>query len=79
VNLGSGGFAQLTDKQLRRVHTSVHALEKDLRYWITNWRNDQPFAWTKTPTRSSTASPHILDEFPARFASIAFQYKVRSD
>src|SRR5215212_6397432 len=43
-------FALLTDKQLRRgVHTSVYALEKDIRDWITNWNNDpQPFVWTKT-------------------------------
>ena len=40
----------LTDKQLRRgVHTSVYALEKDIRDWITTWNQDpKPFAWTKT-------------------------------
>lgn len=43
-------FALLTDKQLRRgVHTSVYALEKDIREWITNWNQDpRPFTWTKT-------------------------------
>jgi transposase len=43
-------FALLTDKQLRRgVHTSVYALEKDIREWITNWNQDpKPFTWTKT-------------------------------
>jgi hypothetical protein len=31
------------------VHTSVYALEKDIRDWITNWNQDpKPFAWTKT-------------------------------
>ena len=34
-------FALLTDKQLRRgVHTSVYALEKDIRDWITTWNQD---------------------------------------
>ena len=42
-------------RQLRRgVHTSVYALEKDIRDWITNWNeNPKPFIrprliWTKT-------------------------------
>jgi transposase len=43
-------FALLTDKRLRRgTHTSVAALEKDIRDWIAAWNNDpKPFAWTKT-------------------------------
>ncbi len=43
-------FALLTDKQLRRgVHTSVYALENDIRDWIKNWNEDpKPFSWTKT-------------------------------
>src|SRR5271156_810638 len=43
-------FALLTDKQLRRgVHTSIYALENDIRDWIKNWNNNpKPFAWTKT-------------------------------
>ena len=43
-------FALLTDKKLRRgTHTSVPALEKDIREWITTWNeNPKPFAWTKT-------------------------------
>ena len=43
-------FALLTDKQLRRgVHTSVYALEKDIRDWINTWNdNPKPFSWTKT-------------------------------
>jgi len=43
-------FALLTDKQLRRgVHTSVYALEKDIRNWIIHWNQDpKPFTWTKT-------------------------------
>jgi transposase len=43
-------LALLTDKQLRRgVHTSVYALEKDIRDWINSWNQDpKPFTWTKT-------------------------------
>jgi len=43
-------FGLLTDKKLRRgTHTSVPALEKDIRAWITTWNeNPKPFAWNKT-------------------------------
>ena len=43
-------FGLLTDKLIRPgVHTSVRALENDIKAWITTW-NDNPrsFAWTKT-------------------------------
>jgi transposase len=43
-------FALLTDKLIRRgVHTSLQALENDIRDWITTWNDDpRPFTWTKT-------------------------------
>ena len=43
-------FGLLTDKLIRRgVHTSVQALEHDIRDWITTWNeNPRPFTWTKT-------------------------------
>jgi transposase len=43
-------FGLLTDKLIRRgVHTSVKALEQDIRAWIDGWNeNPRPFAWTKT-------------------------------
>ena len=43
-------FGLLTDKLIRRgVHTSVQALENDIREWIATWNdNPRPFAWTKT-------------------------------
>jgi transposase len=43
-------FAELTTKLLQRgVHTSVHALEADIRTWIETWNQDpKPFVWTKT-------------------------------
>ena len=43
-------FGLLTDKMIRRgVHTSVQALENDIKAWITTWNdNPRPFTWTKT-------------------------------
>jgi hypothetical protein len=47
-------FGLLTDKLIRRgVHTSVRALEKDIKDWIAIW-NDNPgrSPRPKRPTRS---------------------------
>ena len=43
-------FGLLTDKLIRRgVHTSVKALEQDIKAWIDGWNeNPKPFTWTKT-------------------------------
>ena len=43
-------FGLLTDKLIRRgVHTSVQALERDVRAWIETWNeNPRPFTWAKT-------------------------------
>jgi len=43
-------FGMLTDKLIRRgVHTSVPALENDIKDWIATWNeNPRPFTWTKT-------------------------------
>jgi hypothetical protein len=43
-------FGLLTDKLIRRgVHTSVPALEIDIKAWIATWNdNPRPFTWTKT-------------------------------
>src|SRR6266702_3617420 len=43
-------FGLLTGKLIRRgVHTSVPALENDIKDWITTWNhNPRPFTWTKT-------------------------------
>jgi transposase len=63
INQVERWFAILTDQLLRRgVHTSVAALEKDVREWIKNWNNaPKPFAWTKT-------ADQILDSL-ARYIS----------
>ncbi len=43
-------FGLLTDKLIRRgVHTSVQALENDIKDWIATWNTSpRPFTWTKT-------------------------------
>jgi hypothetical protein len=43
-------FGFLTDQMIRRgTHTSVQALEADIRSWVANWNeNPRPFVWTKT-------------------------------
>ena len=50
VNQVERWFGVITDKLIRRgVHTSVAALEADIRIWIDTWNeNPRPFAWTKT-------------------------------
>jgi len=43
-------FGLLTHKLIRRgVHTSVQALENDIKAWIATWNESpRPFTWTKT-------------------------------
>ncbi|MCQ4152386.1 IS630 family transposase [Rhodococcus qingshengii] len=50
INQVERWFGYLTDQLLRRgVHTSVAALEKDVREWIADWNeNPKPFVWIKT-------------------------------
>jgi transposase len=50
VNQVERFFGLITDKLIRRgVHTSVAALETDIRQWIDTWnQNPRPFTWTKT-------------------------------
>jgi DDE superfamily endonuclease len=50
VNQVERWFGLLTDKLIRRgVHTSVQALENDIKDWIATWNdNPRPFTWTKT-------------------------------
>lgn len=50
LNLVERWFAELTTKKIRRgTHTSVRALERDIRDWITTWNeNPRPYVWVKT-------------------------------
>src|SRR5215204_5133203 len=49
LNLVERWFAELTTKKLRRgAHTSVRALNNDIRAWIATWNEDpRPYVWTK--------------------------------
>jgi transposase/DNA-binding XRE family transcriptional regulator len=50
INQVERWFGLLTGKLIRRgVHTSVRALEDDIKAWIGTWNQDpRPFTWTKT-------------------------------
>ena len=50
INQVERWFGTLTSQLLRRsVHTSVQALEQDVRDWIATWNdNPKPFVWKKT-------------------------------
>lgn len=50
LNLVERWFAELTNKRIRRgVHSSVQALEKDIRTWIAAWNTaPKPYVWIKT-------------------------------
>ena len=50
VNQVERWFAFITDQLIRRgSHTSVQALEADIRGWVNSWNDDpKPFIWTKT-------------------------------
>ncbi len=50
LNLVERWFAELTTKKIKRgAHTSVPALERDIRAWIATWNEDpRPFVWLKT-------------------------------
>jgi transposase len=56
LNLVERWFSELTTKKLKRgAHTSVRALNADIRAWIDTWNeNPRPYVWTKT-------SDQILD------------------
>jgi transposase len=50
LNLVERWFGELTTKKLQRgTHTSVRALNTDIRAWINTWNdNPRPYVWTKT-------------------------------
>ena len=50
LNLVERWFSELTTKRLQRgAHTSVRALNSDIRNWIKTWNeNPRPYVWTKT-------------------------------
>ena len=65
MNQAERWFGMLTDKLIRRgVHTSVQALENDIKAWIATWNdNPRPFTWTKT-------ADEILNSLPGYLAKV---------
>lgn len=57
LRLVERGFAELTNKQIRRgAHKSIHALEKDILSWTEQWNTDPTRTYGPRPqTRSSNA------------------------
>jgi transposase len=66
INQVERWFAYLTTQKIRRgVHKSVHALEADIRAWITDWnQHPRPFTWHKT-------ADEILDSLAKYIARIS--------
>jgi transposase len=64
-------FGLLTDKLIRRgVHTSVQALENDIKAWIATWNdNPRPFTWTKT-------ADEILNSLAGYLAKIGTGHRI---
>ncbi len=50
LNVVERWFSELTIKKIERcAHTSVQALERDVRQWIANWNDDpKPCVWVRT-------------------------------
>jgi transposase len=50
LNMVERFFGELTTKKIKRgAHTSVKALEKDIREWIKTWNESpRPYVWVKT-------------------------------
>src|SRR2546421_1592111 len=66
INQVERWFGYLTGQMIRRgVHTSVQALENDIRDWIATWNdNPRPFTWAKT-------AEEILDSLARYIARIS--------
>ena len=60
-------FGELTTKKIRRgTHTSVKALEKDIRDWIKGWNEDpRPYAWVKTADQILAAQARYCERVSA--------------
>src|SRR5262245_42292618 len=60
-------FAEFTTKLLHRgVHTSVPALEADIRVWIDTWNEDpKPVCGPRPRTKSKSSAPSPDDDAPA--------------
>jgi hypothetical protein len=68
INQVERWFGFITDELIRRgSHTSVQALEADIRAWAEGWNEDpNPSSGPNPPNRSSSQSDDFLHESPVR-------------
>lgn len=64
LNLVERWFSELTTKKLQRAaHTSVRALNADIRAWIAAWNeNPRPYVWTKTAEQILDSIAHYCGQ-----------------
>src|ERR1035437_2277178 len=73
VNQVERWFGFITDELIRRgSHTSVQALEADIRAWAEGWNEDpKPSSGPNQPNRSSSQSADFLHGSPVRHTSVS--------
>jgi transposase len=66
-NMVERWFGELTTKKIKcGARTSVKALEKDIRDWITTWNeNPRPYVWVKTPDQILAALARCCERVSA--------------
>jgi transposase len=71
LNVVERWFSELTTKKIKRgAHTSVRALERDIRDWIANWNEDpKPYVWVKTADQILAALARYCERISAAAAS----------
>ena len=67
LNMVERWFAELTNKKIKRgAHTSVPALERDIRQWIAHWNeNPRPYVWVKTADQILAALARYCEQVTA--------------
>jgi transposase len=78
VNQVERFFGLITEQLIRRgVHTSVPALEADIRSWIRTWNdNPRPFVWTETADEILNSLQNIWRGSPAQDTRSGSRYRV---
>jgi len=73
LNMVERWFAELTTKKIKRgAHTSVKALEADIRNWIEHWNDDpRPYLWVKTADQILEALARYCQKVSAAAAPAA--------
>ncbi|PNE39471.1 DDE endonuclease [Streptomyces noursei] len=80
INQVERWFGLLTDKLIRRgVHTSIQALEADIKAWIDTWNeNPRPFMWTKTADEILKSLADYLTRITPQTQTTSKELKFRS-